>query len=88
MKIMSFQKKISRLFQYSERTVASTDTNDTSTESSGTKLFAAGKFEGVAISGGLLAHLLPKTLKKKVNLTELSQDAKIFFNCANLILIL
>ena len=54
-----------------------------------TKLFPDGKSEGVALSGGLHAHLLQKTLKKKVNLTELSQDAIFFFfNCANLILIL
>ena len=88
--IILFQKNISSsFFQYSDRTVASTETNDTSTESSDTKLFADGKSEGVALSGGLHAYLLQKTLKKKVNLTELSQDAKKKnFNCANLILIL
>jgi hypothetical protein len=36
------------LFQYSERTIASTETNDTSEESSDTQLFADGKFKGVA----------------------------------------
>jgi hypothetical protein len=30
----------------------------------------------VALSGGLHAHLLQKDFEKKVNLTELSQDAK------------
>ena len=89
MKIISFKKKISSLFQYSDRTVASTETNDTSAESSDTKLFANEKSEGVALSGGLHAHLLQKDFEKKVNLTELSQDAKKKkFNCANLILIL
>jgi hypothetical protein len=58
-------KKKSSLFQYSDRTIASTETNDTSTESSDTELFADGNFEGVALSGGLHAHLLQKTLKKK-----------------------
>jgi hypothetical protein len=62
-KIISFQKKISSLFQYSDRTVASTETNDTSTESSDTKLFADGKFKGVALSGGLHAYLLQKDIK-------------------------
>jgi hypothetical protein len=64
-KIISFQKKISSLFQYSDRTVASTETNDTSTESSDTKLFADGKSEGRALSGGLHAHLLQKDIEKK-----------------------
>ena len=34
---------------------------------------------GVAKSGGRHTHLPQKTLEKKVNLTELSQDAKKFF---------
>jgi hypothetical protein len=38
----------SSLFHYSERTIANTETNDTSEESSDIQLFAAGKFEGVA----------------------------------------
>ena len=89
MKIISFQKKISSLFQYSERTIAGTETNYTSTERSDTQLFRAGKSKGVALSGGLHAHLLQKDFEKKVNLTEQSQETKkIFFNCANLILIL
>ena len=79
MKIISFQKKISSLFQYSDRTVASTETNDTSTESSDTQLFAARKFKGVAFLGGLHAHLPQKDIEKKVNLTEESQDANFFF---------
>ena len=87
-KIIWFQKKISSLFQYSERTIASTDTNDTSTERSDTQLFVAGKCEGVALSGGLHAHLPPKDIEKKVNLLEPSQDSFFFsFNCTNFILI-
>ena len=65
MKIISFQKKISSLFQYSERTIASTETNDTSTESSDTQLFGAGKSKGVALSGELHAHLPQKDIEKK-----------------------
>ena len=61
-------------FQYSERTIASTETIDTSKESSDTQLFAAGKFEGVALSRGLHAHLLQKDIEKKVNLSEQTQD--------------
>ena len=56
----------SSFFEYSDRTVACTETNDTSTESSDTKLFADGKFEGVALSRGLHAPTCcKKTLKKK-----------------------
>ena len=40
-KIVSFWKKISSLFQYSETTVASTVTNDTSAESSWSQLLGA-----------------------------------------------
>ena len=50
---------------YSERTIASTETNDTSEESSDTQLFAARKFEGMALSGGLHAHLPQKYIEKK-----------------------
>ena len=76
-------------FQYSERTIASTETNNTSKERSDTQLFGAGKFEGVALSGGLHAHLPQKDIEKKVNLTEQSQEAKKKKNnWANLILIL
>jgi hypothetical protein len=35
-----------------------------------------GKFEGVAISGGLHAHLPQKDIEKKVNFVEQTQDAK------------
>jgi hypothetical protein len=58
--------------------IASTETNDTSKESSDTQLFAARKFKGVAQSRGLHAHLPQKDIEKKVNLTEESQDAKMF----------
>ena len=51
----NLQKKSSSLFQYCEKTIASTETNDTSAESSDIQLFAAGKFEGLALSGGHLA---------------------------------
>jgi hypothetical protein len=74
--MISFRKKFSILFQYSERTIASTETNNTSTERSDTQLFGAGKSKGVALSEGLHAHLLQKDIEKKVNLKELSQDAK------------
>ena len=76
MKIVSFKKKISNLFQYSERTIASTETNYTSTERSNTQLFGAGIFKGVALSGRLHAHLLQEDIEKKANLMELSQDEK------------
>jgi hypothetical protein len=80
-KIVSFWKKFSSLFQYSDRTVASTETNDTSTESLTILTIWSQKDMGVALSGGCHAYLPQKTLKEKVNLTELSQDAKNnFFN--------
>ena len=50
----------SSLFQYSDRTVASTETNDTLTERSDTELFGAGKSKGVALSGGHHAPLPQK----------------------------
>ena len=88
-KIISFRKKFSSLFQYSERTIASPETNNTSKERSDTKLFGAGKLEGKALSGGLHAHLPQKDNDQKVNLKEESQEAKkIKNNCANLILIM
>ena len=66
--MISFQKNISSsFFPYSDRTVASKETNDYSTESSDTKLFANGKSEGVALSGGLHAHLQQKDFERKVN---------------------
>jgi hypothetical protein len=66
----------SSFFQYSDRTVTSTETNHTSTESSDTQLYGAGYFKGVALSGGLHEHLPQKDIEKKLNLTELSQNAK------------
>ena len=62
-KITSFWKIFSSFFQYSERTFASRETNDTSKESSDIQLFWA-------LSGGLHAYCHKKTLKKRVNLTE------------------
>ena len=43
-----------------EGTIASTETNNTSKKSCGIQLFAAGKFKGVALSGGHHAPLPPK----------------------------
>jgi hypothetical protein len=60
--ITLFQKISPSLFQYSERTIASTETNDTSEESSDTQLFGAG---GVALLGGSTPTYSKKTLKKK-----------------------
>ena len=66
MKIISFWKKyFLQLFQYSERTIASTETSDTSTERSDTQLFGSGKSKGVAISGRLYTHLPQKDIEKK-----------------------
>ena len=61
MKIISL-KKFSSIFQFFGRTVASTETNDTSTESSDTQLFGAGKFKGLALSGGIHSHLPQKDI--------------------------
>ena len=81
------QNIISSLFQYFERTINSTETNDTSKERSDTGLFGAEKFEGVALSKGLHAHLPQKDIEKKAN-SEQIQDDFFFFKCANLFLIL
>ena len=63
---MSFQKNISSsFFQYSDRTITSTETNNTSEESSDTQLFADWKFEGVVLSGRLHFHLPQKDIEKK-----------------------
>ena len=70
------KKRFSSHFQYSERTKATTESNNTSKESSDTQLFAARKVEGVALSGGLHAHFSQKDIETKVNVTEESQDAK------------
>ena len=86
MKILSF-KKFSSIFQFFGRTVASTETNDTSTERSDIQFFEVGKSEGVALSGGLHAYLLQKDIEKKI--MELSQNAKKkYIYHANLFLIL
>jgi hypothetical protein len=66
-------------FQYSDRTAASTETNDTSTESSDTKLFADGKSKAWHYQEGSTPTCCKNTLEKKVNLKMLSQDAKFFF---------
>jgi hypothetical protein len=59
-------KKISSsLFLYSERCIASTETKNTPEGSSDTQLFGAGKSGGVALSGGLHAHLPQKDIEKK-----------------------
>ena len=64
--MISFQKNISSsFFQYSERTIASTETNYTSKESLGR-----------GIIRGLLANLPLKYIEKKVNLMKESQEAK------------
>ena len=53
LKIMKFQKnKSSSLFQFSEETIASTKTNDTSAESPGFQLLFDTLKVGVALSGG------------------------------------
>ena len=54
------------LFRYSKRTVVSAETNNTSEESSDLQLFAAGNFEGVALSRG---HHVP--LPQKAYFVEL-----------------
>ena len=86
--ILNLQKNISSsLLQYSERTIASAETNNTSKGRSDTQIFGAGKFKGVPSSGGLHAYFLKKGIEQKVNLMEQSQDSKRNFNWANLILI-
>ena len=62
---MISRKKFSSSFQHSERTIASTETKDTSTKRSATQLFGAGKSEGMALSGGLYTHLPQKEIEKK-----------------------
>ena len=80
MEITLFRKFSSSLFQYSERTIANTETNDTLEESSDIQLFRARKFRGVALSGGLDAHFLKKDIEKKVNLTEESRDRHLKYD--------
>ena len=57
--------------------IASTETDDTSKGRSDTQLFGAGKFEGLAWSWGLHAHLLQKDIEKNINSMKQIQDAKI-----------
>jgi hypothetical protein len=64
-KIVSFWKKFSSLFQYSERTVASTETNDTSAESSRSQLFGARRTRAWHDQGGATPTCRKRTLKKK-----------------------
>ena len=53
LKMMKFkEKKTSSLFQFSERTIARTETNDTSAESPGSQLQFAALKVVVALSGG------------------------------------
>ena len=78
-KIVSFWKKFSSLFQYSDRTVASTETNNTSAESLGSQLFGTRKIWAWHGQEGATLTCRKRHWKKKVNLTELSQDAKNFF---------
>ena len=72
--ITSFRKISSSFFQYSERTIASRQPNDTCKERSDTQLLGAGKFKGMALSGGLRTYFLQKIIEQKVNLMEQSQD--------------
>jgi hypothetical protein len=87
--MISFQKNISsRFFQYSDRTVASTETNDTSTKRSDTQLFGGGKSGGVAYQEGFTPTCCKKTLKKSNFNGGKSGCKKKKFNRTNLILIL
>ena len=76
-KKISLRKFLSSFFQYSERTITSTKTNDTSKERSDT-LFEAGNPGAVALSGKLHAFLSQRGIEQKVNLTEQRQDAFVF----------
>ena len=86
----NYKKYISSsIFQYSERTIAITDTNHTSKESSDTQLFANRKVKGVALSVGLHAHLPQKDIEKKSKFNGgKSGLKKKKINCAILIFIL
>ena len=64
-----------RILKIKHRTVASTETNDTSAESLGSQLFGARRtWAWQGQEGATLT--CPKRHWKKVNLTELSQNAK------------
>ena len=87
--MISFCKKFSSLFQYSERTIASAEPNNISTESSDTQLFGAGKSKGMALTGGLHTHLPQEDIEKKGKFNGAkSGRKKKKINCAKLILIL
>ena len=57
-----YKKDSSSLFQCSERTIASTETNNNSEESYKIHLFVVGKFEVVTLSGGHHTPLAPKSI--------------------------
>ena len=70
-KIVSFWKKFSSLFQCSDRTIAITETNDTSAKRMGSQLFGARRtraWPGWRVPRPFSA----KHIEKKVNLTEQS----------------
>ena len=77
-KIVSFWKKISSLFQYSERTVASTETNNTSAERLISVIWSH-KDKGVAWSGGCHTHLPQKDIEKKSKFNGAKSGRKFFF---------
>ena len=82
--MISFQKNI---FQYSKRTIASTETNDTSKESLILSFLELESLRVWHYQEGSMPTCHKKTLKK-VNLMEESRDAKKKEKkCANLILI-
>ena len=59
--IISFKRIFPTAF-FNILTEQSTGTNNTSTESSDTQLFGAGKFKGLALSGGIHSHLPQKDI--------------------------
>ena len=84
-KLYHFEKKISSLFKYFERTIDRTGTNDTSAESSWSELFGARRKRAWHDQEGATLTCRKRTLKKKANLTELIQDAKKNFSIQFLI---
>ena len=85
---MKKEKRFPPAFSYSERTIASTETSDTSTERSDTKLFGSEKSKGEAISGRLYTRLPQKDIEKKIRLNGAKSGCKKYcFDCANIILI-
>ena len=66
LKVRSLQKNISSsFFQYSDRTIASTETNDTSAESSWSQLFGARRKRAWHDQEGATPIFRRRTLKKK-----------------------